>query len=258
MQKMWGVWKLIYPIIGMSGIIPVNMEPRLLSELGLKPDTPVVCQLSNRPELTYIIESPLTKLDDLITHIRNIAQDHIIQPLDRTLVFVTTIMNGELIARNLGCEFYCADTSVYVSKGNRRLMNESTCHRIAAEQCKRIIDNWQTGRYRIMVAMTAFGAGNNYPGVWVVILANTPFNMASIVQQFGRAGRDGNQASCYIIPSKCLLYQPGEQSVDFCEHSAVTEMIWDSTKCIQFLLTKYVDGREATACLEDTKNMICS
>ena len=38
-----------------------------------------------------------------------------------------------------------------------------------------------------MVATMAFGAGNDYPGVWVVILANTPFNIASIVQQFSRA-----------------------------------------------------------------------
>ena len=133
MQKMWGVWKLIYPIIGMSGTISVNMEPCLLSELGLKPNTPVVCQLSNRPELTYIIESPLTKLDDLTMCIWNITQDHIIKPSDRALVFVTTIINGELIAESLECKFYCADTSVYVSKGNRRLMDKSTCHRMAAE-----------------------------------------------------------------------------------------------------------------------------
>jgi len=69
----------------------------------------------------------------------------------------------------------------------------------------------------------------------VVILANTPFDIASIVQQFGRAGRDKKQALCYIISSKCLLYRPGKQSVDFCRHSAATEMIWDSIKCIQFL-----------------------
>jgi len=56
-----------------------------------------------------------------------------------------------------------------------------------------------------MVATTAFGAGNDYPGVQVVILANTPFDMASIIQQFGRADRDGKQALCYIIPSKHLL-----------------------------------------------------
>jgi len=56
------------------------------------------------------------------------------------------------------------------------------------------------------VTITAFGARNNYSGVWVVILANTPFDMASIVQQFGRAGKDGKQALYYIIPSKCLLY----------------------------------------------------
>jgi len=35
-------------------------------------------------------------------------------------------------------------------------------------------------------------------------------------------------------------------------------MIWDSMKCIWFLLTKYVDRREVTCCLEDSKNTICS
>jgi len=77
--------------------------------------------------------------------IQNIAQDHIIEPSDRALVFVTTIINRGLIARSLGCEFYCADTSVYVSKSNRRLMDEGTHHRMAAEQQKGIVDNWQTG-----------------------------------------------------------------------------------------------------------------
>jgi len=109
-----------------------------------------------------------------------------------------------------------------------------------------------------MVAITAFGAGNDYSGVRAVILANTPFDMASIVQQFSRARRDGKQASCYIIPSKCLLYQPGKQSIDFYEHSTATEMIWDSMKCIWFLLTKYIDGRETTCCLKDPKNTIYS
>jgi len=83
--------------------------------------------------------------------------------------------------------------------------------------------------------MTALGARNDYSGVRVVILANIPFNMVSIVQQFGRAGRDGKQASCYIISSKRLLYRPSEQSIDFCGHSTATEMIWDFMKCIQFL-----------------------
>jgi len=145
------------------------------------------------------------------------------EPSDRALVFVMTIMNGELLAGSLGCEFYCADTSIYVSKGNQRLMDEGTHHRMATERRKGIIENWQTRRYWIMVAMTAFGARNDYPGVRVVILANTPFDMASVVQQFGRAGRDGNQVSYYIIPSKRLLSRPGQQSVDFCEHSAVTD-----------------------------------
>jgi len=81
----------------------------------------------------------------LTTCIWDIAKDHIIELLDRALVFVTMIMNGELIARSLGCEFYCADILVYVSKGNRRLIDEGTCHKMVAKRQKGIIDNWQTG-----------------------------------------------------------------------------------------------------------------
>ena len=118
MQRMWGVQKLAYPIIGMSGTIPVNMEQRLLSELCLKPDTPVIRQSSNRPELLYKMDPPITDLDQLQTQIQTIAQDSILQPSDRALIFVTTILNGELLAVRLGCEFYCADTDVYMSKKN--------------------------------------------------------------------------------------------------------------------------------------------
>jgi len=118
----------------MSGTIPVNMEQHLLSELCLKPNTPAVHQSSNRLELTYIIKSPLTELAGLMTCIQNISQDHLIEPSDRALVFVMMIMNGELLAGSLGCEFYCADTSVYVSKGNQRLIDEGTCYRMAAER----------------------------------------------------------------------------------------------------------------------------
>jgi len=71
-------------------------------------------------------------------------------------------------------------------KKNQWIMDNATRHRIAGEKWKVILENWKTGRYRIMVATTTFGAGNDYPGVWVVILANTPFDMALVVQEFGR------------------------------------------------------------------------
>jgi len=84
-------------------------------------------------KLIYIIEPSLTKLDELTTCIQNISQEHVVEPSDRALVFVTMIMNGELLAGSLGCEFYCTDTSVYVSKSNQQLMDEGVVNSFPAD-----------------------------------------------------------------------------------------------------------------------------
>jgi len=44
------------------------------------------------------MDPPITDLDELQTWIQTIAQDSILQPSDRALIFITTILNGELLA----------------------------------------------------------------------------------------------------------------------------------------------------------------
>ena len=67
------------------------------------------------------------------------------------------------------------------------------------------IESWRTGTVKIMVCTTAFGMGIDQPDVEIVIRIGCPPTLESIVQEFGRAGKDDRPAqgmlkmSCYLI-----------------------------------------------------------
>lgn len=57
----------------------------------------------------------------------------------------------------------------------------------------------ENGLIRVLVATSAAGMGVNFQGVNSVINFGPPKDMDSFVQQFGRAGRDGRQASALLM-----------------------------------------------------------
>lgn len=54
------------------------------------------------------------------------------------------------------------------------------------------------GNFRVVVATTALGMGLNFPNISHVILYGVPEDMEAIVQEIGRAGRDGKQSHAVI------------------------------------------------------------
>lgn len=57
---------------------------------------------------------------------------------------------------------------------------------------------------RILVATVAFGMGIDYPDIRQVVHFGVPPNAEDLVQQSGRAGRDGQPAKTYVIRNNLL------------------------------------------------------
>ena len=59
---------------------------------------------------------------------------------------------------------------------------------------QQVLQSWRSGSIRVVVATKAFGMGIDQPDVRVVVCVGCPQTMEDMVQEFGRAGRDGHAA----------------------------------------------------------------
>ena len=74
---------------------------------------------------------------------------------------------------------------------------------------REVQDRFLRGEIRVMAATSAFGMGVDKPDVRLVVHLELPSSLEAYLQQAGRAGRDGDPATCV------LLYEPGDVDRQF-------------------------------------------
>ena len=67
----------------------------------------------------------------------------------------------------------------------------------------KVIDNWKDGTIQVVVCTKAFGMGIN---VEMVVRVGCPQSIEDMIQEFGRAGRDGRPARGQHMHNFQLLY----------------------------------------------------
>ena len=230
-------------LVILTGTLQPISEKALMDSFGLAKNTIIIRTPTNRPELQYILEKPKPTNKSIAHRVLEIIEHHRAQlsTQDRALVFVPYIQEGNILATLLGCKFY-----------NGGEETTDTDRQLA-------YDAWIQGTDKIMICTAAFGAGNDYPHVRLVIHAGTPQEMIGCIQEKSRAGRDGQPAKCYFLPRS-----PGKvpeipwETIDHQGKVAMYHWLFPPKPiCLRYGITKFCDG-QGTYCHDDSTYLNCS